>query len=582
MLYSSCAAASIINDIEVSVSLDSFGTAKISECWDVEVGDDNTEWYIALNNFREMKISDFQLYDNLLNKFYADASPWDINRTRDEKAFKCGYVQKEGNDKELCWGVGSSGHHRWTATYTVSGFIKKYKDGCGFNHTFINHDMSSGPVHVKTIIERADSIPFSFDNAKIWAFNYKGNCIFDNGKIVAESTEPLTTSNAMTVMCIFPIEDFMWTDNVVTDTIGSMREKALQGSDYVYGDNEEEDSGFDLEVLAFLVVFVLIAIIICKISVYVCAMFFVFCFTLVWNIISLRPLRIWRRRRKLLEGHEDCIYFDIPLGGNLHRSFSIIDNNNYRIWPMSKELLISAYIMRLIGMGAIKVVRKNAENGDNTPYLLIEDGFYGVTGGPKGEISEKQIEDDFDSDEKSSAKVSIDEKCQRMIYKILYYAAGENHILESRELSKFSSKYEYKLMCLKQMLENGEPAATPEEFQQLYGLKRYLKNFGKEKTVKDISSMNEYLVFATLFDMRKNLLNSFKIYCPSFFQLSSLGTDESLLYYDNNSFFHHRSLHGLSSQMTSLTDTGDFGGGGGSSSSGGGGSTGGGGGGGGR
>lgn len=230
--------ASEIDTIDIRVVLDRSGDAYVQERWKVEVDDSNTEWYLSMKNFGKMVISDFKVYDNDQKYYLSDDSPWNVDRTRDEKAGKCGVHSLEYNDCELCWGVGSSGPHTWTAEYKIEGFVKKYNDGCGFNHCFVNYNLSSEPKFTRTTISMEDGTPLSVDNSRIWAFQYHGTCRFIDGKVVAESIGEWSSDNSMVVMCLFPVDAFNST-NVVNDTIGTMKWKALEGSDYL--DNYTDD-----------------------------------------------------------------------------------------------------------------------------------------------------------------------------------------------------------------------------------------------------------------------------------------------------------------------------------------------------
>ena len=464
--------ASEIDTIDIKVVLDSFGTAHVQERWKVVVDNSNTEWYISMKNFGNMVISDFKVYDNDQNYYLSDDSPWNVDRSRDEKAGKCGVNALQGNDCELCWGVGSSGSHCWTAEYKINGFVKRFDDGCGFNHCFINHDMSAGPKYTRTTISMADSTPLSFENARIWAFRYNGTCRFVDGKVVAENIEPLTTDNSMVVMCLFPNDAFN-SPNVVADTIGTMKWQALEGSDYLesyteeeyaegknvlWKNNEDQDLTF-WEIILLIVIFVVGALF-CAIGyglfyLLVAAVLYYGC-GLLWNVVSLRPLRIYLRRKKLMEGAQSEYFRAVPLNGNLNRAFYILDENNYKILPKDKDDLYAAYLVRLMCYKAISIT-STVEKGKTVNRMKIA-----------SDVDWNNVKDEN----------KADLRCMKLMYKILKNASGKNLILEKGELRAYLDKNKGEAKnLLKAVEKESKKECTPQEYQEVVGLKNYLNDF---------------------------------------------------------------------------------------------------------
>lgn len=576
--------ASEVDDVDILVELDSVGGAKIWETWTVNVSDEITEWYLGRCNFGNMEISSFDVFDEDSETTFAHSEPWNVDRSRSDKAGQCGMVDKGGNDRELCWGVGSNGLHHWTVSYYVSGFVKQYSDACGFNHMFVNRDMNPAPKHVRLEITRADSVPFTNDNARIWAFNFKGSIVFNDSNIVAESSEPLTSDNAMTIMCIFPKTDFV-SANVVNDTIGTMKWKALDGSDYVNADNEEEDMEWYEYVIIGIILIIFCIICYFAMQLGACIVFYglVFACSLLWDVVSFRLIRKWLHKRKMMKGAVDSFYMKPALNGNLHRTYSILCNNTYSFLsdPSSNDL-ISAYMVRLIMKGAFKLESTQTKKNEYELALKVVDGFYGMDGTqtPKSlGYKVKELED------KTADSLNVDEKCEELIYRIIYLASGEDKILQEKELEKWSRGFDYEMLSyLKHLIDLPEKEETPTEYQQVFGLKNYLKNIDSDnvKGVEDSSIWDENLVFATLFDIRKDVVALLKDCNPEYIQ-NSIFSDE-----DCNNFYsgyHYYNLGHIINDISSISHISDSssasdGFGGGSSSGGGGGCSGGGGGGG--
>ena len=129
-------AQSQVDTVRIDVELQDDGSAFIRERWVIDVSGDITEWYLGKDNLGRMDILDFMVTDETGREYVYEGKNWDIHRTRQEKAGKCGIVQKR-DGYELCWGVGSSGPHTYTASYTLSGLVKGYSDRDGFNHMFV-------------------------------------------------------------------------------------------------------------------------------------------------------------------------------------------------------------------------------------------------------------------------------------------------------------------------------------------------------------------------------------------------------------------------------------------------------------
>lgn len=642
--------ASEIDTIDIRVVLDRSGDAYVQERWKVDVDDSNTEWYLSMKNFGNMVISDFKVYDNDQNYYLSDDSPWNVDRSRFEKAGKCGVKSLYDNDCELCWGVGSSGPHCWTAEYKINGFVKMYDDGCGFNHCFVNHDLSSGPKFTRTTITMADSTPLSPDNARIWAFQYHGTCKFVDGKVVAESLEQLSTDNSMIVMCLFPKEAFHST-NVVNDTIGTMKWTALEGSDYLDNYTEEDyaqgknvicDETAWWEEILFIILVIVVGGFLYMIGY---GLFYLFASLvlfygagLLWNVISLRPLRIYLRRKKLMNGSESKYFRAIPINGDLNRAFHIIDHTNYKILDKDKDDLIAAYLVRLMCYKAISIV-STIEKGKMVNRMKIAKDW---------SISSVQSNN------------KADYNCMSLLYKILKNAAGENLILEKGELKTYLNKNKDEAKELeKATKKDNNNDIEPQEYQEVVGLKNYLEDFlslgdtgvnqvkplseteqepdsslllengannedsvlsdvenqisteittstetgivasenyqkdysndardAKEKRMLDEYEMkmwDEYLVYATLFGMADKVIKDLNKYCPDYFRVSMIGKqliDQSgHVVTDFNSF---TGISNVSHRLSSSSSSSSSGGGGFSSHGGGGGHSGGGGGGGGR
>ena len=126
-------AQSVVDSLRIDVLLREDGSASVTECWDIDVRGDITEWYLVEGNLGRMEILDLKVSDETGTEYVSEGLSWDVDRSRREKAGRCGMVPKK-DGCEICWGVGSNGMHRYRVSYILTGLVKAYSDADGFNH----------------------------------------------------------------------------------------------------------------------------------------------------------------------------------------------------------------------------------------------------------------------------------------------------------------------------------------------------------------------------------------------------------------------------------------------------------------
>ena len=95
-----------------------------------------------------------------------------------------------------------------------------------------------------------------------------------------------------------------------------------------------------------------------------------------------------------------------------------------------------------------------------------------------------------------------------LLQRLLYEAAGSDHILQPGELLDYAKAYPVELRPMAIMLhDNLEIKSTPlksvtqDDVNQVFGLRKYLKEFtlSNERTLEEVYLWKGYLVFATLY-----------------------------------------------------------------------------------
>ena len=459
-----------LRNLDILVVLSKNGDARITETRTMDIDSEGTECYIPIGNLNGSDIRDFGVADE--SGAFENIGSWDIDRSRDFKARKCGIVTKY-DGYELCWGIGESGRRTYTTTYTVTNLIKAYDDADGFNYMFVAQGMSPLPDHVKLTIEPEDTTKLTAENSAIWGFRYVGDIHFANYKIVAESSEPFEQRSGMIVMCRFEKGLFEPAD-VREGSFETVRERAFEGSDYVDEDEWTKEDTFT--VVALVIGFIFFPLLL-----------------LLGYVIY-----VWRARRKV---NKDLLWYrDIPYGGNLQRVNDVL--NAYKYFNTDYNNLLSACILRLINLGAITI-----EQGQNKKGRFVQNFV---------------IHDLKDADRQPTLL--------KQVHGIFKQAAGNDTILEPKELKSYMrSKYNQSITdtfinTLHTKTSISKYKDEMEEVRQVFGLKKYLKEFSliDERHVGEVSLWKDYMIFATLFGIADQVIKDMKAINPEYFNMDQV------------------------------------------------------------
>ena len=473
-------AGSKLNDLNIHVVLDNNGDARITETRLMHITAEGTECYIVLQNLKGQTISDLEVSDESGTTFN-NIGEWDVSRSRAAKAGKCGIVTKS-DGYEICWGLGEKGERTYITSYTVHGLMKSYEDFDGFNWMFVAEGVKPRPQHVKLTIEAAegDSL-ITPDNTRIWGFRYRGDIVFEGDsihgyKIVAESSEPFTQGSAMVAMVEFDKGLFSPELSEVR-SFEDVKGKAFEGSDY-----RVADEGFSFKDW-LLIIFGCIIVLSVPI-------------VLIWKLIQF--LRMRRKTRKNL-----LWYRDIPFEGNLQEANKAI--NAFRWVSPNNDNMLSACVLKLIQMGALHIGTGLDKKGRTVQQFGIKD---------------------LPDEDKQ-------QELLRKIYHIFKLAAGNDSVLEPKELKKYMKAKEnrpemdnfvdalhecYKLSYYKDKIE---------EVRKLNGLKKFLKEFTllDERGAQEVGLWKDYMVYATLFGIADQVIRDMKKINPEYFLMDDLAKE---------------------------------------------------------
>ena len=465
-----------LHDLDIRVVLYKNGDALISETRQMTIDSEGTECYIGLANMGQSTIKDLTVTDETGARYvYTD---WDVSESRSWKQYKCGIVTTK-RGYELCWGLGAEGERTYTTTYIMTGLVRGYPDACAIRHVFLDTAVSPKPEHARVAITTADTtMVISDETCGLWGFKFQGELWFENGYMMAETTEPMNSEAGLYLMARFPKEMFeptIWEE----DSFEDKKEEAFEGSDYEYDEDEDDMSGF--EWLMFILVYGGAALLVIG--------------SVVWRIYS-----VWSAKRKL---NKNLLWYrDIPLNGNLQEANKIL--NAYKYFNSDYNNLMSACILKLISMGIITIETKPNHKGKMEPNFVIHD---------YKEIDKQPV-------------------LMRQLYKIFKESAGSDRVLEPWELKSYMRSTSHQsvidqfVTTLHAKKDLSKYPPTDKGVNEVFGLRKFLKEFTllDERELKEVTLWKDYMIYATLFGIADKVIKEMKQVNPAYFDMDRVAS----------------------------------------------------------
>lgn len=477
-----------LHDLDIRVELSKNGDARITETRQMTIDSKGTECYIGLDNMSPSTVMDLAVSDENIRQ-YENIGKWEVDRSRSEKAGRCGIVEKGDGGYELCWGIGESGQRTYVTSYTITGLVRGYPDADALRHVFLEENVNPKPEHAKVTIVGADTtLVFTPDTCGIWGFRFIGELGFENGTMVAETTEPMNSEAALYLMAKFPkglLEpDIQTTD----DTFEHKKQLAFEDSDY--GDVVIEMSERSTNVPLALGL--------------LGGGFVGFCGLLLYLFKGLPA----RRRKKHEKWMQSLDYFkSIPLGGNLQQANDMLNAFNFGKAADYKRL-VSATILQLINEGACSVQPVMSEKGEMTKRFVVKE------------------------------ELSLEKDLPLLAFKmfdIFKNASGENHVLDPKELETYmgDEKNRKQIRSFLEVLcterDRGYYKNRKDEMAEVYGFKRFLEDFTlmNERHLAETRLWRDYMVWATLYGNAEQVMKDMKAINPEFFKMDQVAVQLS-------------------------------------------------------
>ena len=474
---------SVLHDLDIRVELSRNGDARITETRQMTIDNKGTECYIGLGDMSPSTVKDLSVSDESRQR-YENIGEWKVDRSRSEKAGRCGIVEKGNGCYELCWGLGDSGQRTYVTSYTITGLVRGYPDADALRHVFLDENVSPKPIHAKVTIVGADTtLVFTPDTCGIWGFRFYGELGFENGTMVAETTGPMNSEAALYIMAQFPKGMLEPAIQTTDDTFEHKKQLALEGSDYVDVDIVQLSDG-KRGMSAPTAIGILGGTIVC----------------LGGILYSFSGSRSRKKRKKIMALVKSVDYFkSIPLEGNLQKANDMLNAFNVGKAHNYKRL-ISATILHLINEGVFSVEPMMTEAGKMAKRFVVKE------------------------------KLPVEKDWSPLAYKmheIFNKASGENHVLDPKELETYMEN-DNNRKVVKSFLNALHTMRTLEFYEnhkdevcEVFGFKRFLEDFTlmNERHLTEIKLWNDYMVWATLYGNAEQVIKDMKAINPEFFKM---------------------------------------------------------------
>ena len=480
------AGAQEIRSLDIMVTLEPDGSAEVAQVWKVSVVS-GTEWYIPIENLHGIEVDSLKVWEGSTT-FVREGHHWNSDRSREEKAGRCGIIDKS-DGVELCWGQGAYGDHEWVVSYKLRNLVQGYDDFDGFNFMFVNPEMIAGVDSLWLFLRPGKSFQerWTRDNTRFWGFGFDGDLEWaaDSSGVVVTNSAPMSRYDDVIVMMEFNKGLFQPALVNMEDTFAEHRDRALEGSDYY----EEKDP---LWATIFAWVVVIGLILLC-------------CWPVVILVIGIFAAIPWKKlfmpfysKSYFGKGKISSYWRDIPLDGNLPAAWWLFKHGTRDGVNKSSEVM-GALFLRWIFQGRLEVAKQPDSSEVN---LAIVEG-------------KEAPADEFEG----------------AVFKAVRSAAGENRILEAGELKKATLQQGTALSSIASTLEkygnaymqrnhllatSGCSEQGKQMAEQLVGLKNFLNDFtlSKERYAEEVKLWKEYLVYAQFFGISEKVAKQFRELIP--------------------------------------------------------------------
>ena len=556
LLFPFVASASSISTIDMDIKLDSDGTAHVTETWNANVNQGTEGWHPYYNIGESIiKVT----AASMDGKEYEVVNNWNESGSLSEKSYKAG-IYETGNEVDVVFGITNYGKHTYVIKYDITNFVSGLSDADMIYWQLFPYDFSAEPDNVTIKISGPYEYPDTLD---VWGFGmYGAPCYVKDGAIYMTSDGKIRSSEYLTLLAKFPKNTFE-TDSILDNDFEYYLDMANEGATR-YENKTKKVSTFERILDGLFDVFLPIAT--------------VLGFTIFASRSGKNNKYNYGEKGKDLGKVNN--FRDIPCDKDIYYAYWTADTYSLN---KNKTDFLGAILLKWINEGVVTIEKIT------TKKLLKTDEETVITFVRKPLEANAKEQELYDYMLKASGDGKLETNefkkwCKSNYQKILDWfddvleyqrdeLVNKNLVLNNEYEGGKVFKYKYHQYLITDKVR--------EEAIKMKGLKEYLKEFSRiqEKQPIEVKLWNEYLIYAQILGMAKEVMDQFKKLYPEIIE------DMENYHYNYNTFIFINSLSntGVSaaSAARSAAESYSSGGGGFSSGGGGGGSFGGGGGGGG-
>lgn len=479
-IFSLKVSANSLYNIDMNVTLNKDGSARITEVWDMKNSKD-TEVYKAMYNLGNMEISNLDV--SLGNTKFNYVSNWDINGSFEDKKYKSGF-NYTSDGTEICFGISEYGRKKYTFSYDVSNVIFNVEDAQVLYFKFI--DYMSVMDNMTYSIKVSGPNTYS-DTLDVWGYGVKGYTYVKDGSIYSSNEENTYLNNKDDYYVMLVKYDLgTFNTNNSYEEYSTFDDVYNKAQDDTYNYDYDEDDSSIIETIIDLILYVFLPL-----------------FILIFGFLKTNKYKF----------------------GEAGKKIKMKEINMFRDIPCKKDVFRAYFIAQAYSL-----------NKNNTDFLgtLFLKWIYEDKISIRKEIKKKLFKEKEVTSLVLNENVTFDNGSEKEIFDLLYKVSGDG-ILENNEFEKYA-RNDYKK--IEKWFDSAEAYGRDLYSQdglvtksgckyliddkvksdaiELAGLKKYLLEFASMDTKEaiEVKLWKEYLMFAQIFGIAGKVAAQFKKLYP--------------------------------------------------------------------
>lgn len=550
LFFPHIAHANDLHSIDINVEIDQNGIGHVKETWQAnEDNEEATEKYKVVSDLGDIKIRNFKVESD--EGTWQELSPWNIDASFDEKAYKYGMVE-DGDRVELCWGITNFGENTYHLSYDIDPLVVGLNDYDMVYFRFIKENLDPLPDKISITIKGPNSFD---DEVLMWGFGFEGDVHNVDGEIVAKSDGDVQYGQ---VMLRLPKGTFDTSYHIDKD-FDFYADMAQEGSDYGSADDAgdyDEDYEYG-ESTPFNPFLFFLSGALSLIGPIIGFIFFGLAFKSLkgssdYKIINKKVLK---KESKF----KDQYYRDIPYDGPIEDTYLI--SQNAKGLNINYENYITAFLLKWVYQDAIsfgedeeKVLFFDTKssyisiNHEPSNMSQVESGFFDILKRSEeytddGKIKQKHIEkfikknQDFMEDYfESFSENSLDQLVDR------------GYLINNKKKKALSSKFKNKITITDSGIDL---------YENFIKFKNYLEDYSliEERDINEVKLWDGFMIYAAIYGISKKVYSNFTDIYPEYENMSAFD-----FYMISNITSYSSGISSAASSTLSSFESGGFGG----------------------